>query len=203
MPRQRAETRERVLDAAERLFLTRGYLAVTIDDIAEKAGFTRGAVYSSFAGKEDVFAAVGQRRRDRALAAGTEAVRTAATDEARLRGLGRWLAQQVERGRDWAVAELEFFAAVAKDPQWMTQVAELRSANQRQLAAFLDEQCQALGVESPFDADELATIVAALASGLLFEWMFDVTVDVGRIFTDVFVQLLTGADRADTPQEVI
>ncbi|MCO6512070.1 MAG: TetR family transcriptional regulator [Aridibacter famidurans] len=49
------ETREKLLDAALDVFLSKGYSAATLQDIAEYAGLTRGAVYWHFKGKEDIY----------------------------------------------------------------------------------------------------------------------------------------------------
>jgi AcrR family transcriptional regulator len=51
-------TRAQLLDAALRVFLRRGFHAASLDEIAEEAGYTTGAVYSNFKGKEDLFLAV-------------------------------------------------------------------------------------------------------------------------------------------------
>ena len=64
--------RERVLDAAREVFLERGYAGATLEAIAEAAGFSKGVVYSQFAGKPDLFLALLERRIDqRAWRAGT------------------------------------------------------------------------------------------------------------------------------------
>lgn len=52
---QRAETRRRLLEAAARVFVRRGYEAASVEEIAETAGFTRGAVYSNFRDKDDLY----------------------------------------------------------------------------------------------------------------------------------------------------
>lgn len=52
---------EALLDAAERLFLERGYANVSMQQIAEVAGFTKGATYYHFQSKEDLFLAVSKR----------------------------------------------------------------------------------------------------------------------------------------------
>ena len=58
----RAEQNDRnralLLDAARRVFLERGYYAATLDQIADEAGFSKGAVYSRFASKADMFLAL-------------------------------------------------------------------------------------------------------------------------------------------------
>lgn len=48
------QTRERILATALRLFARRGYSAVSIEEIAQEAGVTKGAVYHWFADKDDV-----------------------------------------------------------------------------------------------------------------------------------------------------
>ena len=55
---QRALTRARLLDAARRVFARRGFHAASLEEIAQEAGATTGAIYSNFAGKEDLFLAL-------------------------------------------------------------------------------------------------------------------------------------------------
>jgi AcrR family transcriptional regulator len=61
---QRAQTRRRLLEAAGRVFARRGYEAAAVEEIAEEAGFTRGAVYSNFRDKDDLFVAYLRERMD-------------------------------------------------------------------------------------------------------------------------------------------
>src|SRR2546422_1443022 len=55
---QRALTRTRLLEAAQRVFARRGFHAASVEEIAREAGATTGAIYSNFAGKEDLFLAL-------------------------------------------------------------------------------------------------------------------------------------------------
>src|SRR4051794_214870 len=52
---RKAQTRERLLDAAGGVFARRGYHRALLEEVAEEAGFSTGAVYSNFSGKEDLF----------------------------------------------------------------------------------------------------------------------------------------------------
>jgi hypothetical protein len=61
---KKAETRQRLLDAAGRVFARRSFHGASVDEIAEEAGFSKGAVYSNFASKEDLFLALLERRID-------------------------------------------------------------------------------------------------------------------------------------------
>jgi len=51
----RAQTRQRLLDAARTLFAAQGYAATSVEQIALEAGYTRGAFYSNFRDKTDIF----------------------------------------------------------------------------------------------------------------------------------------------------
>src|SRR5437879_6422414 len=73
--RRRAMTREHLLAAAAEVFARRGYHGATLDEVAETAGFTKGAVYSNFTSKEDLFLALTQRREEQLIAAFEAAAR--------------------------------------------------------------------------------------------------------------------------------
>src|SRR3954462_14650083 len=64
---QQKQTRQRIVEAAAQLFEDRGFHATSVDQVAAAAGYTKGAVYSNFASKEDLFFAVYERRVDRTV----------------------------------------------------------------------------------------------------------------------------------------
>ena len=57
-----ARTRQALLDAAAQVFANRGFGGASLDEIAEVAGYTKGAVYSNFGSKDELFLAVLQDR---------------------------------------------------------------------------------------------------------------------------------------------
>jgi AcrR family transcriptional regulator len=65
--RRREQTRNALLDAAAAVFSRRGFNGASLDEIAETAGFTRGAIYKHFDGKEDLFFALMDRLNERSL----------------------------------------------------------------------------------------------------------------------------------------
>ena len=65
--RRRAHTRNLLLDAAEEVFVAKGFEGVSLDEIAETAGYTRGAIHKHFAHKEDLFLAVNRRHNEQLL----------------------------------------------------------------------------------------------------------------------------------------
>ncbi len=56
-PKQKRDTREKILESARRLFNRRGYSGVSIEDIMSDAGLTHGGFYRHFTGKDELYAA--------------------------------------------------------------------------------------------------------------------------------------------------
>ena len=116
----RAEQGERnralVLAAARRVFLERGYAGATLDAIAEEAGFSKGVVYSQFAGKPDLFLALLERR----IAERAEQNARVSAGLAGLDGLRALLeanARLSEEGGDWSRLLIEFRLIAARTPR--------------------------------------------------------------------------------------
>src|ERR1700675_4137539 len=65
--RRRQQTREYLLEAAARVFAEHGYHGASLDEVAAVAGFTKGAVYSNFKNKEDLFLALFRANYDREM----------------------------------------------------------------------------------------------------------------------------------------
>src|SRR3954468_12512488 len=62
---KKAQTRERLIEAAARVFAEKGFATTSLDEVAEAAGLTKGAVYSNFENKEDLVTAVLKAHQDR------------------------------------------------------------------------------------------------------------------------------------------
>src|SRR5208282_2448720 len=87
----RAQTRERLLDAAREAFARNGFHGASVDEIASAAGFSTGALYSNFDGKEDLFLALMEREIDEHAREIAEAVRSrTSVSERATGGARRW-----------------------------------------------------------------------------------------------------------------
>ena len=167
----RAERRERTRDdliaAADRCFVEGGFHATTLDQIAAAAGYTKGAVYSNFASKEDLFFAVYERRAERAEA---EIVAILADDPAA--GLDRLAADTSgRRGRDdgWLAAFFEFWAHAIRHPEFRARFAGIHRRLQLPVADAVERVAAARGAELPVPALPLAVAATAMQIGLALE----------------------------------
>lgn len=195
----REVTRARILQAARRLFLTRGFARVTIEDVAAKAGYTRGAVYSNFANKADLFLAlIEERFAGQVDRAASELPDVVVEPDQRIGAFARWLAAEALRSREWMTAEVEFAAFASTDPQLSVRMMEAQRDGRAALAGLLVEQCRRLGVTPALPPEDLATVVASLIRGLTIEFMVDLSTDVAGLFAATMRQLF-GILPGDTP----
>src|SRR4051812_29465612 len=125
-----------LLDAARAVFLERGYPGATLDAIAEEAGFSKGVVYSQFAGKADLFLALLERRIDDRAAENVRLVEESGGEEA-LRALMRNHVRDSRAEAGWARLLIEFRLVAARDPQLNARYAALHQATLDRLAATI------------------------------------------------------------------
>lgn len=187
-----ARTRARLVRAAERVFLKRGYLAASIGQIARTAGYTTGAVYSNFASKEELGLAVMEKRLADAIAGLQEALAEAeATVDARLEALGAWSTRVLD-GEQWIVLTAEFAVAVRYNPKIRARFAAgMRNARDL-IAGVAQQQHDELGLTLPMPPQRLASAVLGLAIGLSVQRVTDPDLDPA-IFAESVGSLFIGA----------
>jgi AcrR family transcriptional regulator len=169
----RAQTRQRLLQAAGEVFAQRGYERASLDDVAIAAGLTKGAVYSSFAGKDDLFYALMRERIDERLALVTEAVERDATVREIASDASSGMAQLMSSQRDWHLLFIEFWARAVRHPDLHDEFARERRSVRALIAQFLEARAAEAGVDLPVSAEQLAVAVLALSNGIAIEHLAD------------------------------
>jgi AcrR family transcriptional regulator len=172
-PEARGTARERLLDAAAQAFAERGYRAASVEDIASAAGVTKGAVYWSFKGKQDLFFTLIEERVDqqaRQLMAITEqAPREVETAPVISRGISSFVDEQ----RALILLLQEYWALAVRDPELRERYAQRQRALRAHLAKALEARHRRTGIALTSTAETLATGIIALASGLAQERIAD------------------------------
>jgi AcrR family transcriptional regulator len=169
---RRAETRERLLDAAAVVFNRLGYHAATLEAVADAAGYTKGAVYSNFATKQDLFLALVERDSEARVGA-TEAALGAVSFEQAIALAPDALRRQAAADEVRDVLSIEFWLAAMRDPALRERLA---IANREALARYgkvMDERVRRAGIEPGFTGSQLAQLANAFTSGLLLQYYLD------------------------------
>ena len=165
--RRRELTRTALVDAAAEVFARRGFHGASLDEIAETAGFTRGAIYKNFGSKDELFYAVGERQNEltlQAFDAQFSGGRDAMFDVPKLAAMWQ---QSVWGGDvDFLALELEFQLYAIRNPEvrerWVTQ----RRKNLAMIARFIEDHAEAAGVSLKVPADTLASILLNASDGM-------------------------------------
>jgi AcrR family transcriptional regulator len=184
---RREQTRERLLDAASGVFARRGYAAASLDDVAQAAGYTKGAVYSNFASKADLFMALIERRI--ATQAAPDALRDATLDQM-VADLERRAAASESFDPGWLQLATEFWTSAMRDEQVRTAVAEQYERARAITAGVLEEKFREAGVVPPMPPRDLAIVVEALGIGLGFQHALDPDAVPLRLQAEVILRLL-------------
>lgn len=169
---RRAQTTRRLLDAAADVFAERGFHAATVDDIADAAGYTKGAVYANFAGKDALFLALLDRHLDDQVAQ-VDRIVAAASDaglRARLRDAS---AEQLAAGGPFGLLTLEFWLYAARDATAGEALAARYRRMRNRLAEVIAERDAVRGTADPTPPHDVAALVLALDAGLFLQHLID------------------------------
>lgn len=166
---RKQRTRANLVATARSVFLERGLHGASLDEIAERAGYSKGAVYSNFAGKDELFLAVLDaqfEQRARVLA-------DVVLDEERLedsyRAVARSMVAADEDEPRWTPLLLEFWAHASRRPALRAAVAERRERFFTIIAGLIDELGSRHGVRFTIPAKEIARGSNALARGVALD----------------------------------
>lgn len=161
--RQR-ETREALILAALDAFSRDGYHATSLEGIAHAAGFSKGAVYSNFRGKSDLFLALMDFNQEVLRDADWDpfsAVETDDADDADPKTAGGRGAEEMVRG--FGLATLEFISTAARDEKL---VVALRERVQVMIDAYERVVAETRPDDGVLPADDVAQLMAALDQGV-------------------------------------
>jgi AcrR family transcriptional regulator len=194
---KQARTRAELLSTAAGVFARRGYQGASVEEIAEEAGYSHGAVYSNFDGKADLFLAVFEEymaERARELAETQVAIAEDAPIEARARALADQWMDRFARDRESFLLHLEFIAHAGRDPELAGRFGERSAALREAVARFIDHYQREAETELALPPDDLAMVLRALGIGLAIEALVSPEAVRGDLYGD-FVELLVGVLR--------
>ena len=165
---QREETRRRLIESAAKVFCRMGFEAAPIDAIAEEAGFSRGAFYSNFESKDELFLALLSGHLDAEVhTLGRTLDRIKAADE---------LAPAIERryrvlGEDssWCLLTTEFQLYAMRGGKMAEQFATIYESYRQRLGELIATHFDRLGIVSMLTPYEFGVAQVALSHGLALQ----------------------------------
>jgi AcrR family transcriptional regulator len=167
--RRRAETVERLLDAALETFAEIGFAAASVEDICRRGGFTRGAFYSSFRSKDELFAALYTRETGRDLTRVEEQL-------VGIENEGDPVGAAIERclttfraDRTWVLVHAEYVLHAARNPAAAALLREHATAQHARLSGLVEGAAARTGLRLAVPPGEIARIAMALHDGVALQ----------------------------------
>ena len=182
---KKAQTRERLIEAAATVFAEKGFAATSLDEVADAAGLTKGAVYSNFENKEDLVEAVLKAHQDRQNSISDIATQSP-TLEQRQAVAARLFSRSIAEERDAQLLFLDFAAYALRNPAVYPEFLARHRDGRRRVAQMIEENTPADGLTFKTDADRAALIFEIVANGISIEKL----IDPEGVPDDIFDRLL-------------
>jgi AcrR family transcriptional regulator len=196
---RRQQTRARLLDAASQVFARRGFHAATLDEVADAAGYTKGAVYSNFANKDDLVLAL----LDQHLAAQlqqVEALDAIESSEELRAALHLRTEQEFAAARDVGVLMVEFSLYAMRNPAAQAELADRYRQLRGRLAELIAKRYTRHQTAPPLPPEHLAALALATDAGLFLQYTAEPEALPWELHADAIFRLLDPPDfRASQP----
>ena len=189
---RQAHTRARLMRSAAKVAAERGLERASVDEVAQAAGLTKGAVYANFESKEQLYLAMLEDRfearleeLDRVLSAGgdpDEQARRAAADFMRA----------VSAEPEWERLFFEFAVYAARNEEFRVELVERYRRLREWIAALLDERASARGLEPSIPAGQVALMVFAMANGAALERLLEPDAVDDELFPTMLATFFAG-----------
>jgi AcrR family transcriptional regulator len=192
---RKANTRERLLDAARSAFADSGFHGASVEEIATRAGFSTGALYSNFDGKEDLFLELMERAIDEHAEEIARAVAERPSVSERAAGGARQWMSMIEREPELLLLFMEFWAYGVRDADVRPKVAERFAQVRRLLTQLIEDAVREFDLQLALPAEQLAMAVDALADGIARQRLTDPAAVPDELMGNVLSLLFEAATR--------
>jgi AcrR family transcriptional regulator len=196
---QQAQTKARLLDAAVAVCLRCGLHTATLEEIAEEAGFSRGAVYSNFEGKDELLLALFEERIEPRLQALANPLIEADTTGDQAEAIGGFIKALLTDERPYVTLLVEYWGLAARTPAGAKRFARVRRRRRAMVEAMIEERLSQRQTTLSISPGELAACFVTLSVGVLFEGLVDEELDAERIHTLLFRMVARGSSDSQQP----
>jgi AcrR family transcriptional regulator len=165
------EVRERILSAAEKLFSSKGYYDTSMDEIVAESRLSKGAIYSYFKSKEDLFVALHEKELEESITVLTSTFAPGDSARTKLEKIiGTAFGSMVNASKNSCRISLEFNVAAPRIRSVQRRREEHFMALHRFLAEIIKEGVEKKEFRSDVDPNQTALILLAMADGLSLDW---------------------------------
>jgi AcrR family transcriptional regulator len=170
---QKEATRSRLLESAATVFARAGMQQASIEQVAEHAGFTKGAFYANFKSKEELFLAMLDDRFAKHLEEIDRVLESDEEPEVQARAGAANFVEFISSDPEWERLFFEFSAYASRDKTFRRELVARRRQLQERMTELYRERAAELDVEPPFPMEEIARMTFAMADGIALQKLLD------------------------------
>jgi AcrR family transcriptional regulator len=170
---KQAQTRAALMRSAAKVFADRGLERGSIDEVAEDAGYTKGAFYANFASKEELLLAMLDERFEERLAEVERAAESEGELQDQVRRAGTDFNRYVASDPRWQRLFFEFTTHAVRDDGFRRELVARYRELREGLAAVYKRWARQEGVEPPVPVDQIALMTFAMANGMALERLLE------------------------------
>ncbi len=183
---KRRRTRTQLIEAAKEMIREKGYHAVSLEEVAMRAGMSRGAIYGNFKDREDLIVAVVETLWQPVV----PKLQLGASFKEQMRIVGKAVAEAAKSRRPMAVGAASFQLYALSNEHMRERIAKENAEIYRQLAKGLVKYIPA--GELPMAANKFVRVMHALTDGLMFEHFMAPELITEEVIVSAFVALAGG-----------
>ena len=192
---RKAQTRADLLAAARDVFVRRGFHRASLDEIAEEAGYTKGAVYSNFADKDGLFLALLDERYEGRVARYSEMMLEVDSLDEAFRRVSWFMAEADQEEPDWLPTLAEFVAHASQYVELRRAYSSSRERFLEAIAGIIDTLAERFGVSLRVSSLEAARWSSVLIRGYSAERRIDPDTVTPELFVELQTAFMHGLTR--------
>jgi AcrR family transcriptional regulator len=170
---KQAHTRECLIEAAAKVFARRGMDRASIDEVAEDAGYTKGAFYANFKNKEELFLAMLDQKFGEEIERVEEALGTDESPSEAARHAGEDLMRFLRSDPEWERLYLEFVAYAVRNDDFRQELLTRSRAMEARLTEVYRRWTESIGLEPPMPLEDITRMTSVMTHGFLMNQQLD------------------------------
>ena len=191
---KQAHTRACLMHSAAKVFARRGLQQASIDEVAEDAGFTKGAFYANFKSKEELFLAMLDERFTKRIEDIERVIAGEGSTAQKARRAGDNFVQMLSADREWERLFFEFSAYAARDNDFREELVTRYRAMRERIAAALKAHSEEVGKETTLPFDQVALMVSVMGNGFALEKLLEGDALPDEIYGTMLMVFFAGLD---------
>jgi AcrR family transcriptional regulator len=171
---ERRDARAAFLRAAAAVFSERGFQDASVEDIAHRAGYSKGAIYWHFESKDDLFFALLEERLERPIREMIELLESAPPEQDMGPEASRRFVELLESERELLLLQHEYWSQAVRDSKLRARYASRRAKLRAALGRATSTRLEHLGAPpGAVEVETMATVIMGLSAGLAEERLID------------------------------